>query len=69
MRKFEAINVALDHIQVKNTLDRFDLKIITTDSTSQYFSLTKKEVNEVYKAFEILNKRKWKWWNWVTENC
>lgn len=60
MRKFESINVAIDHEKVKNTVDRYDLKIITTEETTRYFSLLAQEVAKVYKAFEILNKRKWK---------
>lgn len=58
MTKYETISVAIDHKAVPGT-KLYDLKVIELDRVTNFFSMTKDEVNTIYKAYDILNKRKW----------
>jgi hypothetical protein len=58
MTKYETIGVAIDHKAVSGT-KLYDLKVIELHQVTNFFSMTKDEVNTVYKAYDILNKRKW----------
>jgi len=54
--KFENINVYLDYTRVDGT-DRYDVKVITLEKKETYRLLTLKEVNTMYNAFEIMDRR------------
>ena len=54
--KFENINVYIDYTRVDGT-DRYDVKVITLEKKETYRLLTLKEVNTMYNAFEIMDRR------------
>lgn len=56
--KYENIQTALSTNAVTGT-QLYDLKVITVEQTTQFYSLSYDEVNAVHKAFEILNERRW----------
>lgn len=58
MTKYENIQTALSTKAVAGT-QLYDLKVITVERTTQFYSLSYDEVNAVHKGFEILNERRW----------
>lgn len=64
--KYENINKALMWERVQGTqnnsdptVEIYDLKVVGLETTEQFFSLTRSELNSVLKAFKVMNDRRY----------
>lgn len=63
MKKYERMGVYFDWQPVKSSdkkLKRYDAQMTSVERTLNFYGLTRGELNDVLKALDVLEKRKWR---------